>query len=62
MLKPSCHLGPIIKHMNGYGFKVTFNTSDEAQRYKEMTSWIIEHDKYKIYNKKGFHEKNGEKL
>jgi len=48
--------------MNGYGFKVTFNTSDEAQRYKEMTSWIIEHDKYKIYNKKGFHEKNGEKL
>ena len=56
MLKP-CHLGPIIKHMNGYGFKVTFNTSKEANEYKHMNAIIIRSDGYKVYNKKGFHER-----
>ena len=44
--------------MNGYGFKVTFNTPTEAKKYKQMISWIIEHDHYQIYNKTGFHERD----
>lgn len=55
-MKP-CHLGPIIKHMNGYGFKVTFNTPEEAKEYKEMNAVIIRHDGFRVYNKKGFHER-----
>lgn len=55
-MKP-CHLSPIVKHMNGYGFKITFNTPEEAQTYKEMNHWIIEQDGYHIYNKTGYHDK-----
>lgn len=42
----------------GYGFKITFKTSTEAQKYKEMITWIIESDNYKINNKKGYYDGN----
>ena len=56
-MKP-CYLGPITKHMNGYGFKLTFRTPTEAKEYKEMNDVIIKHDGYTVENKKGFHERD----
>ena len=64
MPKHICEIGGIIQHrMNhnrtcGYGFKITFKTSTEAQKYKEMITWIIESDNYKINNKKGYYDGN----
>lgn len=52
-----CNVGPVIKHMNGYGFKITMPTPEEAKSYKELNIFIIKHDGYKIEDKKGFHER-----
>jgi len=49
-------MGGILNHTDGYGFKMVFQTSEEAQHYKEMFTWIIKSDKYKITNKKGYYD------
>jgi hypothetical protein len=55
---PSATIGRIIKHSNGIGFKVTFNTKEEAQKYKDEIYFIISVDGYKIDNKGGCYDKN----
>lgn len=36
-----CRISTILKHINGYGFKITFNTPEEAKEYKNMNDVII---------------------
>ena len=52
----SITISGIIKHHSGYGFKLTFNKSEEAQKYKDMIRWILQDDGYKIKDKKGYHD------
>jgi len=53
----SVTISGIIKHRNGYGFKITFNNNEEADRYKDMIRWILKDDGYHIENKKGYYDK-----
>jgi len=57
-----CEIGGILQYNmknntnKGYGFKIVFNTSKEAQHYKEMITWIIQDDKYKIINQRRYYD------
>ena len=52
--KPRVVMGKIIKHKKGCGFKITFPTKEEAQKYKKMFAWIIADDGYRIDNDTGY--------
>ena len=51
-----CTIGRIVKHSRGYGFKITFDNFDEANKYKDQVYYIINVDGYKINNVKGCNE------
>lgn len=54
MSKHKIILGRIIKHKKGTGFKITFPTKEEANKYKEMMKWILADDGYRIDNDTGY--------
>ena len=41
---------------NGYCFKVTFDTAEEANHYKEMMGFILKNDKYIIEYGTGYYD------
>jgi hypothetical protein len=51
-----CVIGRILKHKEGYGFKVTFLNFTEAKKYKEQVSFVIQIDGYDIISSKGYNE------
>jgi len=57
----NCFLGRILHHIDGkYGFDVAFKTAKEARHYKDMFTFIIKSDHYKVEGKVGPYDK-GEK-
>ena len=52
--KPKAVMGRIIKHKKGVGFKITFPSKEEANKYKDMFKWIIADDGYRIDNDTGY--------
>ena len=38
-------IGRIIKHGIGYGFKITFEETSDAERCKDMIYWILKNEK-----------------
>lgn len=51
-------IGGIVHHNNGgYGFKLTFPSSELAQKYKEMIHFILRDDNLFIEEKKGYYDK-----
>ena len=56
-MKNKCVIGGILKHNDGYGFKITFNNPETAQHYKDMIGWIIKNDKINTVVKKSYYDK-----
>lgn len=51
----STRIGGIIRHTDyGYGFKISFKTIDEANKYKDMICYILEDDHYKLKLEDGY--------
>jgi len=50
-------MGGIIKHKNGYGFKITFTDSSLANKYKDMFRWIIINDNIPLIYNTGYYDK-----
>lgn len=52
-----CIISGIVKHKDGMmGFRVSFNTPELAQKYKEMVKWYIESDKIRTTVKRGIYD------
>ena len=50
-------MGGIIKHIKGYGFKLTFPSPETANHYKDMIRYILTSDNIPlIYNTRTFDE------
>jgi hypothetical protein len=51
--------GPILKKntKNMYCFKISFNSEEEAEKYKEAFIWYVESDRYNVRRMKGYNEK-----
>jgi len=56
MKKNQCRLSGIIKHNDGIGFKITFDTSEQANKYKDMMKWILKDDGFKVLISKGYYD------
>ena len=57
-MSESCHLGGIVKHKNyGFGFKISFNSPELAQNYKEMIGWFVVNDKMILSEDKGYYDR-----
>ena len=52
----NCRIGGIVKHRNGYGFKVTFTNKKHANKYKDMLFWIICNDNISTVKNVGYHD------
>ena len=50
-------MGGIIKHRSGYGFKITFASPETANKYKDMTRWILVNDGFPLTYNTGYHDK-----
>ena len=56
-----CVIGGILKNNKGwYIFKTSFNSMEQAQKYKDMFFWIIKNDKVKTEVSKGYYDKKEE--
>lgn len=60
-MKKECTLSGIIKHSNGIGFKITFNSKDTANKYKDMLRFILAEDGFKINYRQGYYDIYNEK-
>ena len=49
-------LGPIVKHKDGIGFKLTYPTIEMANKHKDMMRWILLDEGYKVVSKTGYHD------
>ena len=50
-MQKNCELRGIVKHDNNrYGFKTSFATVEEAQKYKEVYKKILQTDDYNVEN------------
>jgi len=54
--KMSVKIGGIIKHKDGYGFKLTFTDIDTANKYKDMLRYILTSDNLPIIYNTGYHD------
>ena len=51
-------MGGIIKHSNGgYGFKITFPSSETANHYKDMIRFILLDDNHPLIYNTGYYDK-----
>lgn len=59
------HFGGIVTHRmhmeNGYGFKITFMTAEEAQRYKTKIQHMMYNDGYILGETTGYYDKDTRK-
>lgn len=46
----------VIKHKSGYGWKATFKTSEEANKYNEMLMFILRDDGYDVEKLIGYYD------
>ena len=46
----------IIKHTDGYGFKITFPSPETANKYKDMVRWLFISDGYPLIYKTGYYD------
>lgn len=51
-----CIISGIVKHRSGYGFKVTFESKEHANKYKDILRWIIINDKLPLVCNIGYHD------
>ena len=49
-------VGGIVKHKEGYGFKLIFADTYTANHYKDMFNFIINSDKIKTDVRKGYYD------
>lgn len=53
-----CTIGGIVKHGNGQvGFRMGFETKEQAQMYKEMMVYIVRSDGFEILGHRGYYDK-----
>ena len=58
MIQKQVHLGGIVKTTKGIGFKISFQTREEAQIYKEtIKRWFEKTLGYNVENTVGYHDK-----
>jgi len=54
-----CIISRILKHSMGYGFKITFETVEDAEKCKDMLYWILKNEnKMKVNIKYNRSERN----
>lgn len=56
-MSESCHIDGIVKHKNGFGFKISFSDVKDAQRYKEMIGWFAVDEKLVVDEDKGYYDR-----
>lgn len=55
-MKQKCTVGGLVKHKDGYGFKLSFTTPEKAQHYKDMFVWIIKDDHIGMVVERGYYD------
>ena len=57
---PKTIVSGIVKHNDGIGFKITFETAEQAQKYKDMFIWILESDDLHVETVNAHYDKEKE--